>query len=308
VTLVVAGGTGFLGRALTEALARRPLAGAPSEIVVLTRRDPPPAARPPVRFLSWTPGGMTSSWRVAVEGARAVINLAGEPIAGRRWSAAQKQRIHDSRVLATRSLVDAVLQAERPPAVLVNQSGTGYYGLLGDEVVTEDHMPGDDFLARVCVAWENEAARATRATRVVCLRTGLVLERDGGALPRMLPPFWLGAGGRVGSGRQYWPWIHRRDWIELVRFAIERETVSGPLNATAPAPVTNLEFARTLGRTLRRPALLPTPGWLLTALLGEMAGVLLLGGQRAVPAKAQRLGFSFAFGRLADALRAIFGP
>jgi uncharacterized protein (TIGR01777 family) len=177
-------------------------------------------------------------------------------------------------------------------------------------VITEDAPTGADFLAQVCRGWEGEAARATSArTRVVCIRTGLVIERDGGALPQMLPPFKLGAGGRVGSGRQYWPWIHRADWVEIVRWVIgsgAATSLTGPLNATAPEPVRNAAFAQALGRALHRTAFMPAPAFALRLLLGEMADGLLLSGQRAVPAKAAALGFSFKYRRLDDALGAIF--
>jgi len=236
-----------------------------------------------------------------------VINLAGESIAGHRWSQAQKQRILDSRVSTTKRLADAVAAAARPPRVFVSGSAVGYYGPHGDEIVTESTPPGDDFLARVCTAWEAEARRAASVTRVVCVRTGLVLERDGGALPQMLPPFWFGAGGPVGSGRQYWPWIHRADWIALVRWAIDNSAVDGAINASAPAPLTNKAFAAALGRALHRPAFMPAPGFALKLMLGEMADALLLSGQRAVPAKAERLGFRFRYAQLEEALAAIFG-
>jgi hypothetical protein len=174
--------------------------------------------------------------------------------------------------------------------------------------VTEEHPPGADFLARVAVDWEAAAMGAQARTRVVCVRTGIVLARDGGALPKMLPPFHVGAGGPVGSGRQYWPWIHQQDWTDLVRFAIRHPAVTGPLNATAPAPVTNAEFARAVGHALRRPAFLPAPALALKLLLGEMAEALLLSGQRAIPAKAERLGYAFTFRQLDDALRSILRP
>jgi uncharacterized protein (TIGR01777 family) len=173
--------------------------------------------------------------------------------------------------------------------------------------VTEEAPPGGDFLARVCVAWEAEAMRAASGrTRVVCVRTGVVLEQDGGALPQMLPPFTFGAGGPVGSGRQFWPWIHRDDWVAMVRWAIQTPAASGPLNATAPTPETNRAFAQALGRAIHRPAFVPAPAFALRLLLGEMADALLLSGQRAVPAKAQRLGFTFAYPQLDQALAAIF--
>ena len=173
--------------------------------------------------------------------------------------------------------------------------------------MTEDAPSGSDFLARVCAQWEAEATRAASPrTRVVCIRTGLVLEKDGGALPQMLPPFRFGAGGPVGSGRQYWPWIHRDDWIALVRWAIQTPLTVGPINASAPNPVTNAEFARALGRAMRRPAFMPAPAFALRLMLGEMADALLLSGQRAIPAKAERLGFRFRYPLVDDALRAVF--
>jgi uncharacterized protein len=302
--IVISGGTGFLGRALVDALAADG-----HEIVVLTRGSRPEGGAPH-RFVSWSPGsdaGGVGPWAAELDRAGAVVNLAGESIAGHRWSAAQKQRIAESRLLATRSLVAAIRATGTPPVVLVSGSAVGYYGPLGDAVATEDTPPGGDFLASVCVQWEAEAARAASPrTRVALVRTGLVLERDGGALAKMLPPFWVGAGGPVGSGRQYWPWIHRRDWIDLVRWIIRSANVSGPINATAPAPVTSEEFARTLGRVLRRPAFMRAPAFALKLALGEMAEALLLSGQRAVPQKAERLGFGFRYTQLEDALRAIF--
>jgi hypothetical protein len=298
---VIAGGSGFLGGALGDALT-----GEGHEVVVLSRSA---GATPhgSARRVAWTADGSAGSWASELDGADAVINLAGESIAGRRWTSSQKRRILDSRVLATRSLVAAVLAAKRPPAVFISGSAVGYYGPLDDVVVTEDRQAGADFLSQVCVAWETEAQRASAQTRVVCVRTGIVLERDGGALPKMLPPFWFGVGGPVGSGRQYWPWIHRRDWVDLVRFAIRTPSASGPLNATAPEPVTNKEFAAVLGRALRRPAFLSTPGIALKLLLGEMADALLLSGQRAVPAQVERLGFRFVHRNVHSALGAIFG-
>jgi uncharacterized protein (TIGR01777 family) len=299
MAVVIAGGTGFLGRPLATALGTDP--------VILTRQSGRPPGTPRTRVVQWNPDGTAGPWAPVIDGADAVVNLAGESIAGARWTDAQKRRILDSRVLATRSLVAAIANAASPPPVLVSGSAVGYYGPLGDEIVTEERAAGADFLAGVCVRWEAEAMRAASPrTRVVCIRTGLVLERDGGALSKMLPPFWFGAGGRVGSGRQYWPWIHRQDWIDLVRFAIGTPELAGPLNATAPNPVTNADFARALGRSIGRPSFMPTPGFALTLLLGEMAEALLLSGQRAVPAAAKRMGYEFAFTDLAAAFRAIF--
>jgi uncharacterized protein (TIGR01777 family) len=300
MNIVIAGGSGFLGRALTAALVSDG-----HDIVILTRQ-PTGNDAGRVRAVPWTPDGQAGSWAAVIDGANAVINLAGESIAGGRWSAARKKRIVDSRVLATRSLATAIGRAVRPPAVFVSGSAVGYYGPLGDELVTEDHRPGDDFLAKVCVEWENEAARIDAArTRVACIRTGLVLARDGGALPQMLLPFRFGAGGPVGSGRQYWPWIHRRDWVDLVRFVIETPGAAGAINATAPDPVTNREFAAALGRAMHRPAFMPAPAFALRLLLGEMADALVLSGQRAVPAKADRLGFTFTYTNVEKALQSI---
>jgi uncharacterized protein (TIGR01777 family) len=299
--IVVAGGTGFLGRPLAAALAADG-----HEVVVLSRSAP--GGGPP-RAVAWAPDGSAGPWAKEIDGAGAVVNLAGESIAGRRWSAAHRQRILDSRVHATRSLAAAIAQAASPPPVFVSGSAVGYYGPLGDEPVTEAAGPGADFLAGVCAAWEAEAIRARSArTRVVCIRTGLVLEKDGGALPQMLPPFWFGAGGPVGSGRQWWPWIHRADWVAMVRWAMATMAVDGAINVTAPLPETNRDFARALGRAMHRPAFMPAPAFALRLLLGEMADALLLSGQRAVPEKAQRLGFTFRYSRVDDAMRAIFAP
>ena len=300
--IVIAGGTGFLGRPLAEALAADR-----HDIVILTRGTGNGPAAKGTRFASWTPGGQRGAWTAEIDGAGAVINLAGESIAAKRWSTAQKHRILDSRVQATRSLVEAIRSASSPPSVFVSGSAVGYYGPLSDEIANEDQPAGSDFLATVCAQWEAEAARASSAsTRVVCVRTGLVLEKDGGALPQMLSPFKLFVGGPVGSGRQYWPWIHRDDWIALVRWTIETASANGPINATAPNPVTNAEFSRALGRAMHRPAFMPAPAFALRLLLGEMADALLLSGQRATPAKAERLGFAFRYTQLGDALRAIF--
>jgi len=301
VRIVIAGGTGFLGSPLTARLASEG-----HDVAILTRRAG--SSGTGARTVAWTPDGTPGPWAAELDGADAVVNLAGESIAGKRWSVAQKQAILDSRVNATRSLVSAIVRASRPPSVFVSGSAVGYYGPRGDELVTEATPPGRDFLARVCVQWEDEANRAAGPqTRVVSVRTGLVLERDGGALPQMLPPFKFGAGGPVGSGRQYWPWIHRADWIDLVRWSIRTEGLSGPLNATAPNPVTNAKFASALGRALHRPAVMPAPAFALRLMLGEMADALLLSGQRALPAKPESLGFTFRYARLDDALGAIFG-
>jgi uncharacterized protein (TIGR01777 family) len=293
--IVVAGGTGFLGRPLVERLEREG-----HDVGVLSRR---PSSS---KHLAWTPDGTAGPWAAAIDGADAVVNLAGESIAGSRWTAAHKKQIRESRIRATRSLVTAIQQAARRPAVLLSGSAIGYYGPRGDEPLTEDAAPGDDFLAAVCKEWEAEALRAAGNTRVVLLRTGIALEKDGGALPQMALPFKLFVGGPVGSGRQYYSWIHRADWVGLVTGALHPNSVAGPLNLTAPTPVPNREFARTLGRVLGRPAFMPAPAFALRIALGEMADALLLSGQRVVPSRAGAGGFRFEYPTLEPALRAIY--
>jgi uncharacterized protein (TIGR01777 family) len=304
--VVIAGGSGFLGRPLT-----RQLAADGHDVVILTRATAAgrdfPSGTGRVRAVTWSADGSAGAWAAEADGAGAVVNLAGASIAGSRWSEAQKRRILETRVLATRSLAEAIKKAKTPPPVFVSASAVGYYGPHGDDIVTEENAAGDDFLASVCIKWEDEAQRASSDhTRVVRIRTGLVLEKDGGALPPMLLPFKLGVGGAIGSGRQYWPWIHRDDWVSLVGAAIQSANLAGALNATAPEPVTNAEFARALSAALHRPALLPAPAFAMRLLLGEMADSLILSGQRAVPERAERAGFTFKYRRLDEALRAIF--
>ncbi len=300
--IVIAGGSGFLGRALTVALTQDG-----HSVIILSRGEAsiPRSMRAPA-VATWTPNGEVGAWAEALEGAEAVVNLAGESIAEGRWTAAKKARVLESRVLATRSLARAIAHVSHKPRVFVSGSAVGFYGPLGDEVATEERRNGSDFLAQVCAAWEEEAAAADSAmTRVACIRTGLVLDARGGALPRILLPFRFGAGGRLGSGRQYWPWIHVDDWVRLVRFTIDTPGVVGPVNVTAPNPVTNAEFTRALGRVLKRPAFMPAPAFALRLALGEMADALLLAGQRAVPVKAERLGFVFTYREVSDALQAL---
>ncbi|MGE3471375.1 MAG: TIGR01777 family oxidoreductase, partial [Vicinamibacterales bacterium] len=232
----------------------------------------------------------------------AVVNLAGEGIADRRWTPARKAALVESRIRATTSLVRAVREATAPPGVFVSASGVGYYGPTGDEPVDESAPPGSDFLAQLAVQWEHAAAPAGTACRVVLLRTGMVLGH-GGALKRMLLPFRLGVGGRLGSGRQWMPWIHVDDWVALVERLMADERGSGPFNLAAPAPVRNRDFTRALGRALSRPAILPVPAFALSLALGELAQVLIT-GQRAVPHRAEQLGFSFAYGTIDVALAA----
>jgi uncharacterized protein (TIGR01777 family) len=307
--IVVAGGTGLLGRALSGGLA----AGG-HDVIVLTRHpssvtvDPSSAATPHagVRLAQWTPDGTAGPWAAFLDGAAAVVNLAGEPIAAGRWSWTQKVRLRESRFDATRSLLAGLAACTTPPSIFVSGSATGYYGTRGDERLTEDSPPGSDFLGDLCVEWETIARRAAAySRRVVVVRTGLVLDREGGALPRMVAPFRFYVGGPIGSGSQYVSWIHIDDWVALVTWAIADPSVSGPINATAPNPVTNREFAREVGAVLHRPAWLPVPAIALRALLGEMADALLLGGQRVIPERTLALGFRFRHRELMPALQSV---
>ena len=294
--IVVTGGTGFLGGALVGRLRDDG-----HTVTVLTR------GRTGAGTVHWNPETSAGEWTSTLDGADAVIHLAGASIAGGRWTAERKALIRNSRVRSTRPLVNAILAARRPPAVLISGSAMGIYGPHGDEPLVEDSPPGSGFLASVCVDWEREALNAALVSRVVVVRTGLALDRSGGALPQIALPFNFFAGGPIGSGRQYMSWIHRDDWVEMVRWALSNAAVSGPLNATAPDPVTNREFAKALGRVLRRPSFLPTPAFALRLALGEMADELLLTGQRVLPAKAQSLGFTFRYPTLEPALRAVYG-
>jgi uncharacterized protein len=246
----------------------------------------------------------------ALEGVDAVVHLAGEGIGEHRWTDEQKRRIRESRVRGTAVLAGAVASRERKPRVFVSGSAIGYYGDRGDEVLTEQSGPGDDFLARVCIAWEAETQPAAEAgVRTVLTRTGIVLDSGGGVLARMLLPFKLGIGGRQGSGKQWMSWITRADAVGAIRHAIDHESVRGPVNLVAPNPVTNAEFARTLGQVLHRPTILPTPTLPLKLRFGaELVESLLLGSQRVAPARLVESGFEFTGSSLDSALRAIFGP
>jgi uncharacterized protein (TIGR01777 family) len=299
--VVLAGGSGFLGSAL-----RHELTNNRHEVSILTRQSPDRfPSRPGVAYISWAPNGQAGAWASAINGADAVVNLAGESIAAKRWTEGQKQKIRDSRLRATRSLTTAIQEAAQPPRVLVSGSAVGYYGDRGDETLTEISPPGDDFLARVASEWEAAADSVAHLTRVILIRTGIVLDRHGGALAKMLPPFKMFVGGPLGSGAQYMPWIHKDDWVRLVVFAISHEGARGPLNVTAPNPVRNAEFSKALGRALKRPSLLPAPGFALRLALGEMADALLLSSQRALPVRAADLGFSFQYSNIDEALASV---
>ena len=293
---MIAGGSGFLGSALAKAFR-----AAGHRVMILTRR---PQRDGDVR---WSTKATDTSWRHALERSDAVINLAGESIAGRRWTEERKREIRASRMEATQALVSAIAAASRPPAVFVNASAIGFYGVHGDDALTEQSPPGNDFLGSLCRDWETLAIEASSRSRVVMLRTGLVLAREGGALPQLALPFRFFAGGPVGTGRQYMSWISLVDWIGVVQWTLTRNHVSGPLNLTAPTPVTNAEFAQTLGRVLGRPSFVPAPAFAMRLALGELADALILGGQRVLPARVQALGYEFAHETLEPALREIYG-
>jgi len=239
----------------------------------------------------------------ALEGVDAVVNLVGEPIDARRWSDEQKKLIRDSRVVTTRNLVDGLRSSRTKPAVLVNGSAVGYYGNRGDEILEETASPGHGFMSEVCLEWEREAQRATEmGIRSVQVRTGVVLSREGGALKKMLMPFKLGIGGRLGSGKQWFPWIHIDDIAGIFRHSTIDSSVAGPVNGVSPNLATNAEFTRALAESLHRPAFLPVPEMSLKVLLGEMSEVL-FDSQRAVPSKAISTGYKFAHPDLSAALK-----
>jgi uncharacterized protein len=298
--VLITGATGTIGLAVADALTAR------GDQVVAVSRDPDRAQRvlgDGVEVHPWTEPETAPPPAAALAGAGAVVHLLGEPVA-QRWSEDAKRRIRDSRVRSTRMLVGALLalsEDERPRA-LISQSATGYYGPRDDAPLDESASPGSDFLAEVTTAWEGEAGAAGASMRVVCTRTGVVLSPSGGALAKMLPFFKLGIGGPVAGGRQYVPWIHLDDVVGGVVHCLDRDDASGPLNLTAPTPVTNAELSSALGRVLARPAVLPVPGAAVKLLYGEMAEIVTT-GQRAVPAKLTELGYTFRHPQIEAALR-----
>jgi len=297
--IVITGATGFIGSLLVDRLWNQF-----HSLVLLSRRPPTEIGVTKKDWFSWTPGA-GGEWEKAVDGADGIINLAGEPIAGKRWSDAQKQKLRSSRIDSTRSLVSAIAKAQNKPKFLLNASAVGYYGPHGDETITESTPPGSDFLARLCADWEAEAKKAeAHGIRVAIVRTGIVLARGQGALKKMVPPFKMYLGGPLGSGNQWMPWIHIEDEIGLLVFLMENENARGAFNATAPNPVTMEEFARALGQALNRPSWVSVPPSVLALMVGEMADVL-LAGQRAVPEAALKLGYVFKNPTIVGALEAL---
>lgn len=306
--VLITGATGFIGKKLCESLAARG-----DEVVALSRdANRVKQALPMIASaFAWNPLTEPAP-REAFAGVDAVVHLLGESV-GQKWNPEVKRRIRDSRVLGTRNLVKTMESVKAParagndrPTVLVSGSAIGFYGDRGDEELTETSAPGNGFLVGTCKEWEAETLRASEAgVRVVLLRTGVVLEKDGGALKQMLLPFKLGLGGPTGNGRQWFAWIHRDDLVGLILHAIDRASVSGPLNGTAPNPVTNKEFAKVLGKVLRRPAFMPTPPFALRLMFGEFVDAELLASKRVLPQRALETGYQFKFPTLEPALRAI---
>ena len=297
---LVTGATGFVGQRLLAHLQN----------AVVLSRDGAKAEKELARFgakaFSWNPQKELAP-AAAFDGVDAVFHLAGEPVASGRWTSAKKIRLRESRIAGTRNLVATLAALPVKPKVLVSASAVGYYGDRGDELLEESAAPAGDFLAELCQAWEREALEVQQhGIRVALMRTGIVLGEKGGALSKMLTPFYLGAGAPLGNGRQYMPWIHIEDLVRLMLFAAEHDEVHGPLNGTAPHPVTNREFTKALGRAMHRPTFMPPiPEFMLRLRFGEF-GSILLDSQRAVPKRAEQAGFRFDFPELEPALSDIF--
>ncbi len=296
--VLVTGASGLIGSAVCDALLAR------GDEVVGLSRDPAKArgTNPTVTWHAWDPANERPASE-ALQSVDGVINLVGEEV-NQRLTDAAKQRIHDSRVRATHNLVDGILAASPSPPVLVSQAAIGVYGDHGEAVVDESSSVGSSFLSGLVVEWENEAKRAEPGgVRVVVVRTGLLLDADGGLLKQLLPPFKFGVGGPLAGGDFYMPWIHRDDEVGILLWALDNANVSGTINATAPHPVTNRDFSKTLGRVLRRPSFMPAPRFAIAALRGEELTEEITGSYRVIPRRALDLGYSFRFTELEPALR-----
>ncbi|GMQ78517.1 MAG: TIGR01777 family oxidoreductase [Anaerolineae bacterium] len=302
--IVITGGTGTIGRALTALLTSEG-----HDVVILSRN---PKAHlnmeaDGVAIKKWQVESLVG-WGPLIDGADVVVNFAGENLAGDkffpdRWNDTKKQRISESRIAAGQAVNQAIKKAQKKPAVLIQASAIGYYGPRGDEVVTETSEPGQDFLSNICVEWESTTAPVEElGVRRVIIRTGLILTTDSGPLAKLLVPFKLFAGGPFGSGKQWWSWIHLEDVVKAVRFLMENKSASGPINLTAPNPTTNREFSKELGRVMFRPSFVPLPAFVMKLAIGD-AATLVLDGQRVIPQRLQQLGFSFSYPDLNLALR-----
>jgi len=303
--VLISGGSGLIGSALIERLLRRDDPSAtPHEVLRLVRREP----RPGAGEIPWDPeaGRLDPA---ALEGLDAVVHLAGENIAGGRWTQARKRRLYESRVLGTGLLCRTLARLAKPPRILLSASAIGYYGNRGEEELDETSPPGTGFLARLCRDWEAAAEPAAAAgTRVVLMRTGVVLARHGGALAKMLPLFRLGLGGRLGSGRQYLSWITLEDVAAAIEHLLKVDGLEGPVNLVSPQPATNRDLTAALGRALRRPALLPVPALLLRLAMGDMAEEMLLSSARLLPRRLLAAGFSFGDPELDSAVSRLLRP
>ena len=299
--ILITGATGLIGRPLSKRLTEEG-----HTVIALSRNPGKVADLAAAKVFEWqAQSGPPPS--EALDSIDAVVHLAGEPIAARRWSDEQKRRIRDSRVISTRHLINGMRAAAKRPAALISSSAVGFYGDRGDEQLEESSPPGVGFMPAICREWEAEAARATDdGARVVVVRTGVVLAREGGALEKMLTPFKLGVGGRIASGGQWFPWIHLDDIVEIFRHAIFSQALDGPVNGVAPGVVTNKDFTDHLARALHRPAILPVPEFGLRLAFGEMADVLLI-SQRVVPRRLLDSGFEFRYPQLAPALEDLVG-
>jgi len=294
--IVVAGGSGFIGESLVRRLVARG-----DDVAVLSRN---PAKVRSGRGVQWD-GKSSGAWTSEIAGAGAVINLAGENVGEGRWTEERKRRLIDSRLNATNAIVAALKNAAPRQRTLINASAVGYYGFDRDEEIDEKSSKGRGFLADLTDKWESAASAAQPVARVVILRFGVVLAADGGALQKMMLPFRFGAGGPVGSGKQWMSWVDRDDLLSAIQWALDRESVRGTYNVTAPTPVRNRDFAKILGRVMHRPSIMPAPAFALRLAFGDMAGEVLLGGQRVLPRRAQSEGFVFTYAELEPALRHI---
>lgn len=299
--IVVSGGTGFIGKPLLSKLE------AENYHTILLTRHPHTSKSKLIKNIMLEKWDAESDgpWSSTIDGAQAVINLTGESIAAKRWTPEQKEKLISSRIKSTRALVQAIAKAEKKPPVFINASAVGYYGNVPEGDVSETAPKGNGFLADICNQWEEEALKASAfGVRVVLLRIGIVLEKGGGALDKMIPPFKMFAGGPLGSGKQWFPWIHRDDILGAIIFALKNQSLSGPINLTAPNPVRMNQFCSALGKTMRRPSWAPVPAFALKLLLGEMSEML-LGGQKAIPQKLLQSGYAFKHPDLRPALESI---
>ncbi|HEV2290053.1 MAG TPA: TIGR01777 family oxidoreductase [Candidatus Acidoferrales bacterium] len=299
--IIISGSSGLIGSTLVDALRSDN-----HQIARLVRSGSPSQPGPASESIRWEPPAGSIDL-AAMEGADAIVHLAGASIGDGRWTSARKEILRRSRVDATHHLVGGLRKLQRKPRVLVSASAVGFYGDRGDETLTESSGPGNDFLAQICRGWESEVAQAEESgIRTVSLRFGVILAEKGGALKRMLPPFRLGVGGRLGNGRQWMSWLTLDEAVSIIRYSIDKDSLHGPVNAVSPNPVTNSRFTSTLASALRRPAIFPAPRAILRLALGEMADALLFSSQRVIPQNLRSSGYQFRHSDLREALRSLF--